>query len=91
KKAHKNTELQSGFFAACERLAQLQQDYEPSFLQCFDTWFISAFQALKQERGLMTYNDMILDFDRALQQSDALCVQLRQRYRAALVDEFQDT
>ena len=39
----------------------------------------------------MTYNDMIFDLDRALQRSEALRDQLKQKYRAALVDEFQDT
>ena len=91
KKAHKGAELQSGFFAACEALADAQGDYGPSFLQCFDTWFIDVFQRIKQERSIMTYNDMILDLDRALGQSESLKTQLRQRYRAALVDEFQDT
>jgi exodeoxyribonuclease V beta subunit len=91
KKVHKGTELQSGFFAACEALVEVKENYGPSFLQCFDTWFIAAFQRIKQERGLMTYNDMILDLDRALRLSEPLKSQLRQRYRAALVDEFQDT
>jgi exodeoxyribonuclease V beta subunit len=91
KKAYKGTEVQSGFFAACEALEAAKENYEPSFLQCFDTWFIEAFQSIKQERGIMTYDDMILDLDRALTQSEPLKVQLQQRYRAALVDEFQDT
>jgi exodeoxyribonuclease V beta subunit len=84
-------ELQSEFFAACEALLAAQADYAPSFLQCFDTWFIQEFQSIKQERGLMTYNDMILDLDRALKDSPRLKSQLQERYRAALVDEFQDT
>jgi exodeoxyribonuclease V beta subunit len=91
KKPYKDTEIKSGFFAACESLAEAQAVYGPRFLQCFDTWFIQAFQRIKQERGLMTYNDMILDLDRALKDSPSLKVQLQQRYRAALVDEFQDT
>jgi exodeoxyribonuclease V beta subunit len=91
KKSYKDTEIKSSFFAACESLAEAQADYGPRFLQCFDTWFIQAFQRIKQERGLMTYNDMILDLDRALKDSPSLKSQLQQRYRAALVDEFQDT
>jgi len=46
---------------------------------------------MKRERGLITYADMIFDLDRALAASDLLKNQLRQRFRAALVDEFQDT
>lgn len=39
----------------------------------------------------MTYDDMIFDLDRALSRSGRLKRQLCERYRAALVDEFQDT
>jgi len=91
KNAYLGTKVQSGFFAACEALLDASENYVQSFLQCFDTWFIHAFQRIKQERSIMTYNDMILDLDRALRQSDSLKSQLQQRYRAALVDEFQDT
>ncbi|MFP4261452.1 MAG: UvrD-helicase domain-containing protein, partial [Opitutales bacterium] len=91
KKDYKETELQSGFFAACEELEVAKRTYEPDFLRCFDTWFIEAFKRLKLERGLMTYDDMILDLDRALMRSGSLKSQVRERYKAALVDEFQDT
>ena len=91
KKAYQGTELKSAFFATCEELELAKADYESDFLCCFDTWFIKAFKALKLERGLMTYDDMILDLDRALMKSERLKTQLRERYRAALVDEFQDT
>jgi exodeoxyribonuclease V beta subunit len=91
KKAYLGTELQSGFFTACGVLQDAKNTYEPDFFQYFDSWFIQAFQRIKLERGLMTYNDMILDLDRALARSESLQRQLQQRYRAALVDEFQDT
>ena len=91
KRAYEGAELQSEFFAACDALAQSRAEYEPNFLQCFDTWFIETFSQLKQERGILTYNDMIFDLDRALMRSERLKQQLQDRYRAALVDEFQDT
>ena len=91
KKAHQGTELKSDFFAACSALEAAQDAFEPAFLRCFDTWFIESFQQLKRDRGLMSYDDMIVDLDRALRSSERLSAQLKRRYQAALVDEFQDT
>lgn len=91
KRDFKGTELRSPFFKACERLLAEQGRYGDDFLQCFDSWFIESFQHLKAERGFMTYDDMIFDLDRALSRSGRLKRQLCERYRAALVDEFQDT
>ena len=56
-------------------------------------------QKHKKSRGLISYNDMIADLSSVLQQEAAaadpqdrpLTQQLRQRYRVALIDEFQDT
>ncbi|MBN8506912.1 MAG: UvrD-helicase domain-containing protein, partial [Burkholderiales bacterium] len=45
---------------------------------------------LKAERGLLGYDDMLQRLHAQLQQPAALA-QLRQRYPAALIDEFQDT
>ena len=91
KVAYQGTVLQSGFFADCAALLEARKRYESSFLYCFDTAFIASFETLKQQRGILTYDDMILDLDRALSRSPRLKRQLQQRYRAALVDEFQDT
>lgn len=91
KKAYEGTELSSGFFTACETLYELKCALSERFLNCFDTWFIAHFSQYKLEHGIMTYDDMIALLDRALPENPTLCAQLRKRYRAALVDEFQDT
>lgn len=91
KSKYSGTVLESGFYAACEALHEVQEKYTPSFERCFDTWFIESFQQLKQEHGIFTYSDMINNLDLALRRSKRLREQLRRRYRAALVDEFQDT
>jgi exodeoxyribonuclease V beta subunit len=79
------------FFAACEQLLAAKKDYLTRFFRCFDTWFIKQFRALLIERSLLSFNDMILELDRALQTSQSLKSKLQEKYRAALVDEFQDT
>ncbi len=49
--------------------------------------------ALKQERGLLDYGDMLARLDAALggDSAPALIAALRERYACALIDEFQDT
>ena len=49
--------------------------------------------ALKSQRRLQTYDDLIEGVARALEgrRGDVLVAQLRQQYAIALVDEFQDT
>jgi len=67
------------------------------------TLAVREIQALRQElaeyknaRGLISYDDMLTSLSTALNpakndQADALVRVLRQRYRIAFVDEFQDT
>ncbi|MFO7708962.1 MAG: exodeoxyribonuclease V subunit beta [Desulfobacterales bacterium] len=47
----------------------------------------------KAERGLLSFDDLLRRLARALERpaADALIAAVRRRYRAALVDEFQDT
>jgi exodeoxyribonuclease V beta subunit len=49
--------------------------------------------ARKQQLQLQSYDDLLLNLDRALDgdRGGALAVALRARYSAALIDEFQDT
>ncbi|MFT4901435.1 MAG: exodeoxyribonuclease V beta subunit [Lentimonas sp.] len=79
------------FFYACDAYRAAQAALPERFFHCFDTWFVAAFNQYKVQQGIITYDDMILLLDRALRQRPALQQQLRARYRAALVDEFQDT
>ncbi len=48
-------------------------------------------QAAKDKDGVMSYDDIIRDFDAALQRDDGLAESIRARYLAVFVDEFQDT
>jgi exodeoxyribonuclease V beta subunit len=47
----------------------------------------------KKRRGLQSYDDLLLNLERALRSEGGtrLAAALRARYRAALIDEFQDT
>ena len=48
-------------------------------------------QAEKDKAGVISYDDIIRDFDDALQADDGLAELIRSRYQAVFVDEFQDT
>lgn len=82
---------QHSFFNSCELLVKHRAGLADRFFNCFDTWFVAAFNQYKLDHGLITYDDMISSLERALRKSPVLNQQLRGRYRAALVDEFQDT
>ncbi|PHS26341.1 MAG: exodeoxyribonuclease V subunit beta [Methylophaga sp.] len=47
----------------------------------------------KQQQGVLSYDDLLLNLEQALngKRGDWLVEKLRENYRAALIDEFQDT
>jgi exodeoxyribonuclease V beta subunit len=54
---------------------------------------VARIESLKREQGLLDYDDMLAWLARALDEdsSGRLASTLRERYRYALIDEFQDT
>ncbi|MBO7088379.1 MAG: UvrD-helicase domain-containing protein, partial [Lentisphaeria bacterium] len=48
-------------------------------------------QAEKDKDGVISYDDIIRDFDAVLQKDDSLAESIRSQYMAVFVDEFQDT
>lgn len=48
-------------------------------------------QTEKDKDGVISYDDIIRDFDAALQKDDSLAESIRSQYMAVFVDEFQDT
>lgn len=72
----------------CEKkLAEL----EKTPLSALFSKALERYRRMKEESSMITYDDMILGVDRALEEGDALRDRLRERFRIALVDEFQDT
>lgn len=47
--------------------------------------------ARKQQEGVLTFDDLLLNLQQALQADQRLAPRLAQQYQAALIDEFQDT
>ena len=48
-------------------------------------------QTEKDKDGVISYDDIIRDFDAALRKDDSLAEMIRTHYQAVFVDEFQDT
>lgn len=81
------------FFDRCGELLEL---VERRFVALKGSLFLFARERLAQrkaERNIRFYDDLLTDLYRALAGGSGreLAARLRERYRAALVDEFQDT
>ncbi|MEA5113456.1 MAG: exodeoxyribonuclease V subunit beta [Geobacteraceae bacterium] len=81
------------FLDLCGELAALA---DKSFVAMKSVLFEFAgcrLDELKAERSLRFYDDLLTDLWRALDgpSAEILAARLRERYRAALIDEFQDT
>jgi exodeoxyribonuclease V beta subunit len=81
------------FFDACEKLIPAQEVYRLAVLHDFARYARDELPRRKQERKLQSYDDLLTRLRDALsgEGSVPLASQLRARYRAALIDEFQDT
>ena len=87
-------------FDACERLHRARVDLDREMrahmvhLKSSLVGFAQAeIERRKAERGLLSFDDLLRRLSRALDRrpAAALVDSVRRRYRAALVDEFQDT
>jgi len=88
------------FFDLCEELRQKHEDLAGAFRQRLlglkaalfhDVWRELAKR--KEEKNIQSFDDLLLKLHRALEQAggNQLASAMRARYRAALIDEFQDT
>ena len=88
------------FFASCQKLS----DSLDELRQCLDdtlirhqielqSWIRRELAQRKQRLNLRSYDDLLLDLHQALESTSGavLATTLRSRFRAALIDEFQDT
>ena len=87
------------FFDVCEQFQQhfqqLQQAYNHQLVALrseLRSYLLQELPKRKKERHIQTYDDLLTDLLQALQPPESkLAEALRQRYQAALIDEFQDT
>lgn len=81
------------FFDLCDELAQLVNSRLTQFLMQLFVFAEKELPKRKSKLNLRSYDDLLLDMYHALNGAagEPLKHALRQRYKAALIDEFQDT
>ncbi|MCW8945676.1 MAG: exodeoxyribonuclease V subunit beta [Sedimenticola sp.] len=91
---------QHQLFNQCDQLLPaldaLEQSYDQARVFLLEALLHSLNEELpkrKQQQRVQSYDDLLLNLDRALHsaQADQLISAVRNTYRAALIDEFQDT
>lgn len=85
------------FFEACKAWQETADAFRVD-LGSFKKWMLPEFRRRvrirKEELGVLSYDDLLLNMQRALQDSPAaknFAATLRRQYPVALIDEFQDT
>ena len=88
------------FFALCGNLLRASQDLETAFAQRLLSLKVKMFKEVgealsrrKAENNVQTFDDLLLRLHGALEGKggNALAKAIGRKYRAALIDEFQDT
>lgn len=81
------------FFDLCETLCGFGDKWATAFHRRFITEALKMLADKKKESGILFFDDLICDLDRSLSGpgGSVLAGRIRRRYRAALIDEFQDT
>jgi len=99
-KASKDSRFVHRFMAEAQRLLELDQVHARAernakvrFQRNFLTYVEHEKKTRERERNQRTFDALLRDLDHAVhsERGPALCSLLRTRFRAALVDEFQDT
>jgi exodeoxyribonuclease V beta subunit len=85
------------FFDACQELIDAVKYLDAKVLEYksgFVAYVHDNLKLRKEDRGVQSFDDLLQGMDRALcleGRSDRLAAAIRGRYKAALIDEFQDT
>ena len=84
---------QHPFFDLATEFSAILESYGPAARANFLRWARGEIASRKTARGLRSFDDLLTQLDAALPSpgGGALGDAIRSRYRAALVDEFQDT
>ena len=94
----KNQSLEDlDFFALCDDFVSQYQQYRQQLLSHLIRDAIQFFNQrgneVKREQQILSFNDLLIQFNQALQSptGEQLQSKLQQRYPIAMIDEFQDT
>jgi len=89
----KTTPPKHEFFELCAELAELCDRYARALQLEFLDWGPRELEERKVRSNVLSYADLLIRLRRALHgdNGDALATSIRTRFKAALIDEFQDT
>jgi len=79
------------YFECLEKVEQGTTDYINTVRIELLDFIQRKLPAEKHQMGVLSFDDLLLNLQQALQQHPQLASILSQQYRAALIDEFQDT
>jgi exodeoxyribonuclease V beta subunit len=81
------------FFDLCEQLTEAESDFLAALQLDFAHFAQDELPRRKQRRKIRSFDDLLMNVYRALQSDagNALVETLRDKHKAALIDEFQDT
>lgn len=87
---------QDEFFDLCDELLHLNRVFEDNVISLklqFMAFFRQAHDLQKEQKGICYFDDLVSDLAGALAgiNSAALVSEVRKKYQACLIDEFQDT
>ncbi len=80
-------------FGVCQKFADRSADFCAGLRAEFHAWAPEELRRRKQARNVLAFEDLLTRLDHALQGEGGatLAKSIREHYRVALVDEFQDT
>ncbi|HEY1581931.1 MAG TPA: UvrD-helicase domain-containing protein, partial [Chthoniobacterales bacterium] len=80
-------------FGVCQKFVDRSADFCVALRAEFHAWAPAELRRRKQARNVLAFEDLLTRLDDALQADggENLARSIRERYRVALVDEFQDT
>ncbi|MGE5439472.1 MAG: exodeoxyribonuclease V subunit beta [Bacteroidota bacterium] len=85
-----------GFFAQCRELLEAQEAFRifiPCLKRNFFRFVVEELSKRKHIKNVQSFSDLLLNLHNALSegQGNKLAEKIRSKYKAALIDEFQDT
>ncbi|CAN5483814.1 exodeoxyribonuclease V subunit beta [soil metagenome] len=88
-----HTQPQSKVFKGCERLLELEKEFSTALLVEFFSWARGQLHERKLLQNVLSFDDLLTRLDEALAAPAGaeLAQSIREKYQAALIDEFQDT
>ena len=79
------------FFQHCQHIGELREIAAAAFKADAINYARNRFAELERQGNFMTFSDQIRVVDEALQRSTVLKVKLQEKFKAGIIDEFQDT